>query len=1496
MNSLTSSTSKPSQLPPPRPPRDATLESGRTAPSPPASSAKPLRASNFGGVSLASLDSNSSSSSTTSSASSTNDAASISSAASTASNASASSSSSSTSSSASPSSPRLRRTRSKSGGPTSSTIDSVSSSELGSEDGSPRARSRSGSGGRDDRKRVRAGSKGGDDANANTNAAAGVGGSVVRFLKSTLHAQHASGDVISSTTASTQFSEGTSTAEALNLSSSVFSSSGRRATVAFSAPPVASFDPAMTGTSPSSPVGSVAVPRSASSGQPLSPMQKAKLGIPLMAALNPTSGVFPPKESVTSPVTPRRTGLGSNSVVRRGKSKFLLPEFGVDLKELATSRYNAVRGIPFVLFDCLNYLVEEKGALDNMRLFTARVRDDDVKELRALLEQGGSTYEAEKEVYAVAEVVKQFLRELPDPLCTAELIDQWIAAAERPTLEERKRALKRVAFVQLPETNRVVLHYLLSFLYLYTLVPAHATKNKANITAVADTFGPLIFRAPDATTAVTSSSSTTNPVASPELVAPTTPAPGSSGSAELPATPKVPSPRSGPSALLSRSAPLPASPLVSSSSAPAQVDAAEQPASHSIVTAATTKEIAPEMARLLCQTLLEDLPTMFPLLPNMCPSLPYVPMFGLPLPHIMQTQADKHPALKIPHFIHQALARLREDKDLHKEGLFRLSGNAELVNRARALLDHGQELDVNLLSRDEVASLMKAFIRELPQPLFFAVPAMQWIATLGLKDDENMMAEELRRLLDQLPPHNLDLWREVVHFLHEITLQAEVNKMSPVNLGIVWGPNVFWDEQTLPVLAMNDVVANMIRLRPAIFPEPLSPRSPGASGEMAALDSKGSGGREAANREQLLLSVLQPTEADLEAMRKFSVLRTKLYKKEAQEQRKARKGKEKEDKEKDKEKEESKSGAKPKDDVIRIVMAGPQCGKSCLVTRLRFNEFVEVEDPTIQDDHVHTLTVNDKQYTLKIRDISGDLALYSEFYPNWLAWGDGFMMVYNIGDAGTFAMLSNYKERILKAKEARAVPMCIVGTQMDQEDQREVLTSDGKKLAFDWKSAFTEASSESGENVESAFLLMVKEILNFGKEKEDTRLSRVERERLYQERRQAEEEAAAKRLEEEEEARKKAVESNVKIVKLALDVPGYQVERGQARVINAKYHSEDVRYEIENADHNIAWYKEYFMGKDHKNFCGMDPVLGPIIISAIREKTAWRVLYRSEKAVERMLIPLKDLPASAGRKEIIDYVDKRIALDAIKPIANAKLHKELLKFEEGCHVYRYKFGVLFCRQGQTKENDMFANNMSSIKFDKFLESIGEKIPLKGWKKYDGGLDVARGKTGEHSVFAELPSDIPERPYEVMYHVSTLLPHSKKDVQQLERKRHLGNDVVVIVFQAGDTIFDPTCIASEFNHVWFVVREETNPEFLPADRGDKKETYYRIEVVTKEGVAPISPYLPDPPVFAAGPEFTQMFLHKLINAENAAYHAPAFISKMKITRKVIFSNLIKEYKK
>ena len=35
--------------------------------------------------------------------------------------------------------------------------------------------------------------------------------------------------------------------------------------------------------------------------------------------------------------------------------------------------------------------------------------------------------------------------------------------------------------------------------------------------------------------------------------------------------------------------------------------------------------------------------------------------------------------------------------------------------------------------------------------------------------------------------------------------------------------------------------------------------------------------------------------------------------------------------------------------------------------------------------------------------------------------------------------------------------------------------------------------------------------------------------------------------------------------------------------------------------------------------------------------------------------------------------------------------------------------------------------------------------------------------------------------EIMFHVSALLPFQELDLQRVERKRHLGNDVVLIIF-------------------------------------------------------------------------------------------------------------------
>ena len=75
-------------------------------------------------------------------------------------------------------------------------------------------------------------------------------------------------------------------------------------------------------------------------------------------------------------------------------------------------------------------------------------------------------------------------------------------------------------------------------------------------------------------------------------------------------------------------------------------------------------------------------------------------------------------------------------------------------------------------------------------------------------------------------------------------------------------------------------------------------------------------------------------------------------------------------------------------------------------------------------------------------------------------------------------------------------------------------------------------------------------------------------------------------------------------------------------------------------------------------------------------------------------------------------------------------------------------------------------------------------------------------TGKYSVYTVYEG------HEIMFHVSTLLPYSRDNKQQVERKRHIGNDIVNVVFvDADDTqvqdvhgLFNPTCIKSQFTRI------------------------------------------------------------------------------------------------
>eukprot|EP01132_Coremiostelium_polycephalum_P006168 gene6168-7682_t len=275
---------------------------------------------------------------------------------------------------------------------------------------------------------------------------------------------------------------------------------------------------------------------------------------------------------------------------------------------------------------------------------------------------------------------------------------------------------------------------------------------------------------------------------------------------------------------------------------------------------------------------------------------------------------------------------------------------------------------------------------------------------------------------------------------------------------------------------------------------------------------------------------------------------------------------------------------------------------------------------------------------------------------------------------------------------------------------------------------------------------------------------------------------------------------------------------------------------------------------------------------------------------QRLTIPIDNIKASWWRRlfrtgpspyDIVKSIAPNYA--GLKYIQDQRLPQALLNLEEKQTIKGFKFGILYAQEGQNKEDEMFSNVKTSPEFEEFLDFIGERVPLNGWTNFRAGLDVRTGTTGSHSIYQRWNNN------EVMYHVSCMLPFNEKDKQQLERKRHIGNDIVVIVFQDGDTVYKPTTISSRQVHVVLVVKATT----LDSDPGQR---YYRLAVVSKDTVPQFGPTMPTNGLFKKDKAFKDFFYAKLLNAEKASYSAPILGGKLSRTREALLKDVSETFVK
>ena len=55
--------------------------------------------------------------------------------------------------------------------------------------------------------------------------------------------------------------------------------------------------------------------------------------------------------------------------------------------------------------------------------------------------------------------------------------------------------------------------------------------------------------------------------------------------------------------------------------------------------------------------------------------------------------------------------------------------------------------------------------------------------------------------------------------------------------------------------------------------------------------------------------------------------------------------------------------------------------------------------------------------------------------------------------------------------------------------------------------------------------------------------------------------------------------------------------------------------------------------------------------------------------------------------------------------------------------FQVKVGVMYCRAGQSTEEEMYNNETAGPALEEFLQLLGEKVRLKGFTKYRAQLDT-----------------------------------------------------------------------------------------------------------------------------------------------------------------------------
>ncbi|KAM9311486.1 rho GTPase-activating protein 8 [Gastrophryne carolinensis] len=200
------------------------------------------------------------------------------------------------------------------------------------------------------------------------------------------------------------------------------------------------------------------------------------------------------------------------------------------------------------------------------------------------------------------------------------------------------------------------------------------------------------------------------------------------------------------------------------------------------------------------------------------PPLP-TQQFGVSLEYLK----NKNKGELIPPVLEQTISYLKV-KGLRTEGLFRRSVAVHIIKDLQKRYNLGKPVNFDEYGDAHIpAGILKTFLRELPEPLLTFDAYRPILEITGV--ESILRVNSCKQIVHRLPDHNYAVLKYLMCFLSMVAQENISNKMTPSNLGCVFGLNLVWPREGVASISALVPVNVFTELLIEFYPQIFSSRS-----------------------------------------------------------------------------------------------------------------------------------------------------------------------------------------------------------------------------------------------------------------------------------------------------------------------------------------------------------------------------------------------------------------------------------------------------------------------------------------------------------------------------------------------------------------------------------------------------------------------------------------------------------------------------------------------